>query len=167
LPPRRIASTKVSAGIDGRRKPAPAVRWLLESALGFQYLFIMTSSDRSQSHRSLAISPPEDPLVRAARREAFWALGMWFVAMLYTITYCWLNGYGRSVESLTYVLWFPDWVFWGIVAPWGVCGILSAVFAFTIMGDQPLGDDTDADLAESADHERRRAVGGESELDHG
>src|SRR5262249_2760756 len=47
--------------------------------------------------RTPAVTPPrEDTLVRAARREASLALGVWFVAMLYSVTYCYLNGYGRS-----------------------------------------------------------------------
>ena len=87
--------------------------------------------------------PREDPVVKAARREAAIALGMWLVALVYTITYCYLKGYGRSVESLSFVLWFPDWVFWGIVVPWGICILLSTVFAFRVMGGESLGDEID------------------------
>jgi len=83
--------------------------------------------------------PQEDLLVHRARREAALALATWLVAMLYAISYCYTHGYGRSVEDLTFVLWFPDWVFWGIVVPWGVCVLVSVVFAFRIMGDEPLG----------------------------
>ena len=93
---------------------------------------------------------PEDVVVKAARREAIMALAMWIIAMLYTITYCYLHGYNRSVESLTFVLWFPDWVFWGIVVPWLTCIVLSTVFAFRVMGDESLGDDVDESSAESA-----------------
>jgi hypothetical protein len=97
--------------------------------------------------RTPADAPREDVVVRAARREAVMALGMWFVAMLYTLSYCYINGYGRSVESLTFVLWFPDWVFWGIIVPWGVCILLSTVFALGVMGDESLGEEIDADPA--------------------
>jgi hypothetical protein len=102
------------------------------------------------------VTPPEDdPVLKAARREALMALGMWLVALAYTVTYCYLNGYGRSVESLTFVLWFPDWVFWGIVVPWGICILASTVFAFRIMGNESLGEDTDVDplATPSADSE--------------
>jgi hypothetical protein len=92
--------------------------------------------------------PHEDTLVRHARREAALALSMWLVAMLYTITYCHLHGYGRQADSLTFVLWFPDWVFWGIVLPWGICVLASVVFAFRIMGDESLGEEIDALPAE-------------------
>ncbi len=91
--------------------------------------------------------PPEDVVVRAARREAALALGIWLVAMCYTISYCYLHGYGRSAESLTFVLWFPDWVFWGIVVPWVICVLVSVVFAFRVMGTESLGPDPDEPLA--------------------
>ncbi len=87
----------------------------------------------------------EDTLVRRARREAALALGIWLVAMIYSVGYCYLHGYNRSADSLTFVLWFPDWVFWGIVAPWAVCILLSLVFAFRVMGDEPLGEAIDAE----------------------
>jgi hypothetical protein len=89
--------------------------------------------------------PTEDAVVRAARRESKLALGMWLVAMSYSITYCYLYGYERPVESLTFVLWFPDWVFWGIIAPWLVCTLASIVFAFGFMGNEPLGDEVASD----------------------
>ena len=45
------------------------------------------------------------------------------------------------------MLWFPDWVFWGIVVPWVICVLVSVVFAFRIMGDEPLGDEIDAETS--------------------
>jgi len=90
-------------------------------------------------------APQEDTVVYRARREASTALAIWLLAMLYTITYCYLYGYGRSVESLTFVWWFPDWVFWGIIVPWGVCIVISTVFALGVMGDESLGEEIDAE----------------------
>ena len=104
-------------------------------------------------------APQEDPVVRAARREALMALAMWVAAMTYTLTYCYLNGYGRTVDSLTFVLWFPDWVFWGIVVPWSICILASTVFAFRIMGNEPLDDEVEADSS--------LPPGAESEVPHG
>lgn len=95
--------------------------------------------------------PPEDTLVRRARREAALALAIWLVACVYSITYCYLNGYERSVDTLTFVLWFPDWVFWGIVAPWGLCILLSLPFAYRLMGDEPLGDAVDSEEPPASD----------------
>ena len=71
----------------------------------------------------------EDPVVRSGRREALWTLALWLAATIYSVTYCTLHGYGRPVESLSFVLWFPDWVFWGIVVPWLVCTAVSIYFA--------------------------------------
>ena len=80
----------------------------------------------------------ELPLLKSARREALGALGIWLAATVYTIGYCCTFGYGRKRESLTFVFGFPDWVFWGIVLPWGVCTIVSTLFAFYFMTDEDL-----------------------------
>ena len=101
--------------------------------------------------------PAEDTLVHNARREAAFALSLWVVAMIYTLSYCYLNGYERSPESLTFVLWFPDWVFWGIVAPWAACVVISTFFAFRLMGDEPLGDEIDSEEPPASDNEVQHA----------
>lgn len=80
----------------------------------------------------------ELPLLRSARREALAAFGIWLVATVYSVGYCYLYGYNRSPESLTFVLGFPDWVFWGIIVPWGVCTIGATIFAFWFMTDEEL-----------------------------
>jgi fatty acid desaturase len=122
---------------------------LLETQLAFQYPLTMMSVDRSKPDHDEVRARGEKTLVRAAGREAALALSIWLVAMLYTVIYCYLNGYGRSVESLTFVWWFPDWVFWGIVLPWGICVLLSTVFALAVMGGESLGEEIDADPAAS------------------
>lgn len=86
----------------------------------------------------------EDPVVRSGRREAYWSLSLWLAAAIYSVTYCTLWGYGRSVESLTFVLWFPDWVFWGIVVPWIACTVVSIYFALRVIEDDPLSSADDA-----------------------
>lgn len=80
----------------------------------------------------------ELPLLKSARREALIAFAMWFTAMVYSVGYCVQFGYGRTAESLTFVLGFPDWVFWGLVLPWGVCTVASSLFAFFVMKDEDL-----------------------------
>ncbi|HMC67096.1 MAG TPA: DUF997 family protein [Gemmataceae bacterium] len=85
--------------------------------------------------------PPEDPVLRSSRREAIVVLLMWLGALAYTVTYCYLFGYNRSFESLKFVWGFPDWVFWGIIAPWSVCLVLSYLFATFFMRDEDLGED--------------------------
>ena len=108
----------------------------------------------------------EDPVVRSGRREAVLAIGMWLVAMVYTVGYCYRYGYGRSGEDLTFVLWFPDWIFWGVVVPWLTCVVASTFFAYYVMTDEPLGAEADAPDDESSDGPAARAAA-DSEARHG
>jgi hypothetical protein len=85
----------------------------------------------------------EDPLVRSGRREALVVMLIWFCAMMYTVLYCYFNGYRRPPETLTYILGFPDWVVFGILAPWAVCLVLSFWFGHVFMHDTELGGDPD------------------------
>jgi hypothetical protein len=85
--------------------------------------------------------PTEDPVLRSARKEAVVVFLIWLAALLYTIPYCYLNGYNRPVESLKFVLGFPDWVFWGILTPWTVCVLLSLYFGHHFMRDEDLGEE--------------------------
>lgn len=85
----------------------------------------------------------DDPVLRSARREALAVLVTWVAALSYTVTYCYLNGYGRELQSLTFVLGFPDWIFWGIIAPWSVCFVLSFWFSYVFMTDAELGEEPD------------------------
>jgi hypothetical protein len=85
--------------------------------------------------------PTDDPVLRSARREAIVVLCAWLAAMAYTVTYCYLHGYNRKIESLTFVLGFPDWVFWGIVVPWSLCIVFSFYFGATFMRDEDLGEE--------------------------
>jgi len=93
----------------------------------------------------------EHPLLKSARREAIAALGIWGLVTAYCVTYCTWFGYavpasrvgtagavGRDPASLTFVFGFPDWIFWGIVLPWGVCTVVSGLFAFGFMRDADL-----------------------------
>lgn len=85
------------------------------------------------------ISEAEElPLLKAARREALIAFTMWLTATVYSVGYCCAFGYGRKAESLTFVLGFPDWVFWGLVLPWGFFTVAASGFAMCFMTDQDL-----------------------------
>jgi hypothetical protein len=86
-------------------------------------------------------SPSGDPLLRTARREAAVVFAIWLAAILYTVGYSYTFGYGRTVESMTYILGVPDWVMWGIVLPWGVSTVAAVWFAWFFMTDEPLGDE--------------------------
>jgi fatty acid desaturase len=112
--------------------------------------------------------PAADPLFRSARREALIALATWGAAVIYSVTYCYQFGYGRNLESLTFVLWFPDWVFWGIVVPWLACIAFSVWFAFGMMRDEDLGSNDDEDgngslpLALGEGHAEGNPAGGDA-----
>lgn len=85
--------------------------------------------------------PVPDPVLQSARREALVVLGTWLAAMGYTVSNCYLYGYHRDLADLKFVLGFPDWIFWGIVVPWGVCVVFSLWFGATFMRDEDLGEE--------------------------
>ena len=89
----------------------------------------------------------EDPIVRSSRREAVLFLLLWAGTVLYTVGYSYIHGYDRkldaSLDGMTFVFGWPDWVFYGVVAPWLVCTAISVVFALFIMRDAPLGEADD------------------------
>jgi len=85
--------------------------------------------------------PETDRVVKSASREALAALVCWLVALAYTVPYCYVYGYNRTLESLKFVCGVPDWVFWGIFLPWGVCILLSCLFAAIFMRDEDLGEE--------------------------
>ncbi len=95
--------------------------------------------------------PAEDPLFRSARREALAAATIWFVAMCWSVGYCAKYGYNLQPEQLKFVLGFPDWIFYGVVLPWGLCTLISGVFAFGFMQDADLGETDDAPPAPEGD----------------
>jgi len=99
----------------------------------------------------------EDPVLTSARREALLVFAIWVAACLYSISVCFRMGYGRDVATLTYVLGFPDWVFWGIVVPWTACTVLSFVLSYFVITDEDLGEEQ---------AEEQLAIG-TSEADHG
>lgn len=94
---------------------------------------------------------PEDPIVTQGRREFVLVLAVWIGALVYTVGYCGLRGYGRTADDLTFVLGVPDWAMWGVIAPWTVCLVICWVFAYWIMSDAELGADSDDDLGDFDD----------------
>jgi Protein of unknown function (DUF997) len=96
-------------------------------------------------------SPKPDLTLVHARREAIVIITGWLICTIYCCTYCYLFGYSRpgverTMENLDFVLGIPSWFFWGVLAPWGVCFVLSIVFAGFFMADDDLGPDHAADL---------------------
>ncbi len=86
-----------------------------------------------------------DPVFRNARREAVFILCLYASALVYTLTYCYHFGYNRAVETIELYWGIPDWVFWGIFAPWIVCAIITTWFTFAYMVDDDLGQEPSAD----------------------
>jgi hypothetical protein len=95
--------------------------------------------------RPLAYSEKLDPLVISARREAIATMLVWLAAVSYTVPYCYIHGYNRDPKSLTFVLGFPDWIFWGLMVPWIVCWAISGWFAFYFIQDEDMGPDLNGD----------------------
>jgi hypothetical protein len=87
------------------------------------------------NHRS------EDPVLTSARREALLVLAIWLVACVWSIGVCYWLGYDRDVATLTFVLGFPDWVFWGLIVPWTVCTALCFVVPRYVITDEDLGQE--------------------------
>jgi hypothetical protein len=75
-------------------------------------------------------------------------MAVWLACLLWSTIAAAIGGYGRDPDDIGLIAGFPDWVFWGIVAPWGLCLLFSVWFCFWFMADDDLGKDT----AGGADH---------------
>jgi hypothetical protein len=97
-------------------------------------------------------------LFRNACREAKLLIMVWAVALVWTVGYCYLHGYrhppdslvvqsglttSRSADDFRTVLGFPDWVFVGIIVPWGACTTFTVVFSLFILRDDDLGAESE------------------------
>jgi len=95
----------------------------------------------------------------SARREALLVFAIWIGACLWVLSVSFQYGYERDAATLTYVLGFPDWVFWGVVVPWSVCTLLCFVLASFVIRDEDLGE-------EQAEEELGEHAGLRSEGEH-
>lgn len=101
-------------------------------------------------------------LLRNARREAVLVLAVNVLALIWTVGYCFLYGYQHAADSWVVqaglatprtqdnfqsIAGVPDWVLYGILAPWLVCAVLTWL-VFLFMPDDELGQD----LEEGAGH---------------
>ena len=97
-------------------------------------------------------------LYRHARREARVVAIVWGLALLWTVGYCYTRGYEhsptcilvkigvavpRSGEAIQTYFGIPDWVMFGIVAPWVACTLFALVFSLFWMKDDDLGTDVE------------------------
>jgi hypothetical protein len=83
----------------------------------------------------------EQQLLRHARREGWIIMAVWLAALVWSVGVSYLFGYDRPAAEVGLVLGFPDWVFWGVVVPWGLCLAYSVWFCFVTMADDDLGQD--------------------------
>lgn len=83
----------------------------------------------------------DDPVLVSSRREALITVSIWAVACVYSLVVCYRYGYERDAATLTYILGFPDWIFWGVIVPWTVCTGLCFVMAYFVIRDEDLGDE--------------------------
>lgn len=102
-------------------------------------------------------SPPSpdpaeyDPVFVHSRNEAIIIFGVWVVALLWSVPYCYLNGFPETfdAENLSTTMGIPTWLFWGILVPWLVADVFTTWFCFCYMKEDNLGEaHEDEDLRE-------------------
>ncbi len=81
-------------------------------------------------------------ILESSWRETRFVAALWLVACAWTVGYASLFAY-RTEAPPRLILGMPDWVLWGIVAPWMVCLALSIWFALRGMRDEELGEAED------------------------
>jgi hypothetical protein len=86
----------------------------------------------------------EQRLLRNARREGLLIMLVWLAALVWSVGSGYYFGYDRTRE-IHLILGMPDWVFWSVVLPWGVCLLFSSWFCFFYMADDDLGEDRAGD----------------------
>ena len=125
---------------------------------------------KTTMHKTVGNMPPDgyewDPTFRNARRETWVILGVWGACMLWSVPYCYLNGYitaGQSVNpgDVAYVWGMPKWAFFGVFVPWLLADVATTVFCFWYMADDNLGEahegaDLEEAIAEDSSTEARR-----------
>jgi hypothetical protein len=78
---------------------------------------------------------------------------VWACALVYSVGVCVAFGYGRSAESLKFIFGLPDWIFWGVMLPWGCCTLFAVTFGLFVMQDFELEEGLHVDdLRETDDN---------------
>lgn len=91
----------------------------------------------------MANTPPRntvwDPVFIHSRREALIILGIWIVALLWAVPFCYWKGYGgNSLIPADTIFGVPSWAFWGIAVPWLTANVFTVWFCLYYMHDDPL-----------------------------
>ena len=97
-----------------------------------------------------------------SRREAIVIFGAWFVALCWSVPYCYINGYGQQVdpETLNTIMGIPSWLFGGILMPWIIADLFTTWVCFFYMKDDELGLAGDEDGNNQPTGEMAAAGGG-------
>jgi hypothetical protein len=85
----------------------------------------------------------EQRLLRHARIEGLLIMSVWAVCLVWSVGSGYVLGYRRDPQDISLILGMPDWVFWAVVLPWGLCLLFSVWFCFAFMADDDLGQDPD------------------------
>jgi hypothetical protein len=86
-------------------------------------------------------SGKEQRLLRHARREGLLIMFVWALALFWTTAVSYVFGYRTDPNTITIRYGMPEWVLWGVVAPWLACFVFSIWFCFGYMADDDLGED--------------------------
>jgi hypothetical protein len=97
---------------------------------------------------------PSASVLQSARKEARFVIALWLACCVYTVGYAGLFAYRRE-ELPRLVLGMPEWVVWGIVAPWLVSTLITCWYALWGMRDEDLGEEraTGGEHGEDRAHE--------------
>ncbi|HEV3204689.1 MAG TPA: hypothetical protein VGY77_09905 [Gemmataceae bacterium] len=95
-------------------------------------------------------SGKEQRLLQNARREGLVIMAVWAAALMWSCLGSYFFGYAknREIADIHVILGMPDWVFWFVTFPWGLCLLFSIWFCFRFMADDDLGQDQE----EGPDH---------------
>ena len=74
--------------------------------------------------------------LRQSRRELLFILLTWLGCGLWVIVYCGLYGYNLAPVNISTTFGFPDWVFWGIAAPWMVANVVTFWFCLCVLKNE-------------------------------
>ena len=83
----------------------------------------------------------EQQLLRHARREGLLIMALWASCLIWSMAVGYFMGYRRPTAEMSLIFGIPDWIFWSVVLPWGLCLAFSIWFCFGYMADDDLGQD--------------------------
>lgn len=96
-----------------------------------------------ETHDQISDEPEWDPVFLHSRREAIVIVATWFVALIWTVPFCYLNGFQpeSGAREVTFILGMPSWVFYGIACPWMAANLVTVWFCFGYFQVDELGEE--------------------------